>query len=302
MFTDGGMYTHAIAILEIDLGSQTGRNTVQSKHTRIDHLTSRVEVCKIYFPVYTCTCTPPPLPTGLSFLTKLNFGILTTSSGTISDNHVSVIMITSGLHWLIMTSSSSFLLRIDLAFSNKNFGKEPSRAAFVVFVIGILIKLWLLLCRMASRLEGILVVSEDPQVLYRFDFALVPCGKRVVILAGILCCCVSISGNLPMSTMLKLFVVRFLSWIWLISRGFNDSSGLVFLFIGILGWNLCCLSEALKLRLHNSHFGYGTLKFWHADPCFLVRLLRLHDEIFALKKLGSARLNWERHSLKRKVY
>jgi hypothetical protein len=46
-----------------------------------------------------------------------------------------------------MTSSSSFLLRIDLAFSNKNFGKEPSRAAFVVFVIGILIKLWLLLWR-----------------------------------------------------------------------------------------------------------------------------------------------------------
>jgi hypothetical protein len=57
-----------------------------------------------------------------------------------------------------------------------------------------------------------------------------------------------------------------------------------------------------KPRLHDSHFGYGTLKFWHADPRFLVRLLRSHDEIFALKNLGSARLNWERHSLKRKVY
>jgi hypothetical protein len=35
----------------------------------------------------------------------------------------------------------------------------------------------------------------------------------------------------------------------------------------------------------------GTARGWHADPRFLVRLLRLHDEI-----LGSARLNWERHS------
>jgi hypothetical protein len=52
MFTDGGMYTHAIAILEIDLGSQTGRNTIQT-HSYVDHLTSRVEVCKLYFPVYT---------------------------------------------------------------------------------------------------------------------------------------------------------------------------------------------------------------------------------------------------------
>jgi hypothetical protein len=60
-----------------------------------------------------------------------------------------------------------------------------------------------------------------------------------------------------------------------------------------------CVSLAefiLEPRLHDSHFGHGTLKFWHTDPRFLVRLLRLHDEIVPLKKLGSARLNWERHS------
>jgi hypothetical protein len=55
--------------------------------------------------------------------------------------------------------------------------------------------------------------------------------------------------------------------------------------------------QTLKPRLHDSHFGYGTLKIWHADLRFLVRLLRLHDEIFVLQILGSAaRLNWERHS------
>jgi hypothetical protein len=33
----------------------------------------------------------------------------------------------------------------------------------------------------------------------------------------------------------------------------------------------------------DSQFGYGTLKFWHADPC-----THLHDEtVFILKNLGS---------------
>jgi hypothetical protein len=53
-----------------------------------------------------------------------------------------------------------------------------------------------------------------------------------------------------------------------------------------------------KPRLHDSHFGNGTLKFWHAHPRFLVRLLRSHDESFVLKILGSARLNWERSESK----
>ena len=50
----------------------------------------------------------------------------------------------------------------------------------------------------------------------------------------------------------------------------------------------------IKARLHDIRFGYGTLKFWHADPHFLVRLMRLHNNIYDHKILGSARLKWER--------
>jgi hypothetical protein len=31
------------------------------------------------------------------------------------------------------------------------------------------------------------------------------------------------------------------------------------------------LGYILKPRLHDSHFGHGTLKFWHADPFFWAR-------------------------------
>ena len=34
--------------------------------------------------------------------------------------------------------------------------------------------------------------------------------------------------------------------------------------------NIIWFNTPFKPRLHDSHFGYGTLKFWHADPCFLV--------------------------------
>ena len=34
--------------------------------------------------------------------------------------------------------------------------------------------------------------------------------------------------------------------------------------------NSACL-KVLKPGLHDSHFGHGTLKFWHADPSFWAR-------------------------------
>ena len=33
-----------------------------------------------------------------------------------------------------------------------------------------------------------------------------------------------------------------------------------------------------KARLHDMRFGHGTLNFWHADLCFLARLLHLHGK------------------------
>ena len=88
-----------------------------------------------------------------------------------------------------------------------------------------------------------------------------------------------------------MFQVKFLSKS---SRAiFSQKNSNFFQSNGKVKWEI---TRNVKPRLHDSHFGYGTLKFWHADPRFLVRLLRLHDEIFVLKILGSARLNWERHS------
>ena len=92
-------HPRATAILEIDLGNQTGRNTIHT-HSYCSFDIGQVEVYAWYVfgqlsRIY--TCTPPPLPIDLSSLTTLNFGTFTTSSGTLSDNHVSVIRTTSGL-------------------------------------------------------------------------------------------------------------------------------------------------------------------------------------------------------------
>ena len=59
------------------------------------------------------------------------------------------------------------------------------------------------------------------------------------------------------------------------------------------------MSLTNKARLHDSHFGYGRTarsKFWHANPRFLVRLMRLHEIFVSSKIFGFGTLNWERHS------
>ena len=41
-----------------------------------------------------------------------------------------------------------------------------------------------------------------------------------------------------------------------------------------------CCNNRFKPRLHDSHFGHGTLKFWHADPFFWAR----HSSFLSCKR------------------